>query len=72
MDKRTRLTVAVGDQLLEIAIYQKSNVWVAVGEHMDETIVTTGPSASAAVRSWQEAARHRGDVGTSRSGKRQG
>ena len=71
MDKKTKLTVTVGDQLLEIAIYQKSNVWVAVGEYLEETVVTTGPSASAAVRHWQETARHKRDFGNSRSGKRE-
>ena len=72
MDKGTKLTVAVGDLLLEIAIYQKSSVWVAVGEYMGETIEATGPSASAAVRHWQATARRKGDVATSRSGKREG
>jgi hypothetical protein len=62
MDKRTKLTVAVWDQLLEIAIYQKSNAWIAVGEYMGETIETTGPSASVAVRNWQETARQKGNI----------
>ena len=71
-DKKTKLTVAVGDLLLEVSIYQKSSVWVAAGEYKGEAIETTGASASAAVRHWQAAARRRGDVSTSRSGKREG
>jgi hypothetical protein len=57
----------VWDVPLEITVYQKSkSVWVAVGDYMERIrIEVKASSASAATIHWQEAARYRGNVGSS-------
>ena len=55
-------TVLVWDKPHEISAYQKSkSVWIAVGEYMGERLETKGPSESAAVKHWREAARYKGN-----------
>lgn len=54
--------VMVWGQPQSVTIYQKSkSVWEAVGEYMGESIRVTDRSAGSVLKSWQEAARYKGN-----------
>lgn len=56
------LTVDVWGKPHEISVYQKTKtIWIAVGEYMGERIEVKGRTESQAARTWQDAARFKGN-----------
>jgi DNA-binding IclR family transcriptional regulator len=53
--------VKVWDEDQTVYVHQKSKtVWIAVGDYMGQRLEVMDSSMSAALKAWQEAARHRG------------
>jgi hypothetical protein len=55
-------TVVVWDKPYGITVYRKSKaVWVAVGNHMGESISVQDQSEGTAIKRWREAATYKGN-----------
>ena len=58
----TERTVLIGDKPHAVSVYRLSkNVWVAVGDCMDESIRVQGRTESTAVKRWCETVRDKGN-----------